>query len=292
MSIPINGLNGTAIVPSQVSLGSQQAPEVSGFENLLNSMLVPDDKGQVNEEQLFSALINERLTDMKGSNVALEYQNRFAENQKQLQFPNGYIPLETSARNALESLADDGFLSREEAENIHSQAFKAAQIDDNKNALYDSFGSRFDDTIAVTMVKMAIEAAESEISKFDKGAADAGRLAFDIAGDTLPDEIVQPGTEHYADGLIWKPASDSNGDAAIILQSSLRGNIDSVTLHDNKGNTMEEKQVVMVDEKGRSILFFDRPGSGYHENLTVQVAMKNGEIIKYKVTDPSHRLGY
>lgn len=294
MSIPVGGINETGLLSSQLAPNTSQPVASDSFQATLNEMLSPDSKGQVNEEQLFAALIKERLISMKGTEAAQEFETRYQAQQKEFQRPDGYIFLEDSARGALESMSDDKILTLEEAETIHGQAFQAAQFDENKNALYDSLGT----TMAVTMVEMAIQSAESAITQFDEGTTSADRLAFDMEDDmavhSKPAQLgsVSPATGTYSDGLIWKPYSDSNGDVAIILEPDLKDKINSVTLRDSNGNILEEKSVVRVDDRGRSILFFNQPGNEYPEDMTVQVSLKDGDAIQYLVANPSNRLGY
>jgi hypothetical protein len=293
MSIPVGGISETGLLSSQLASNNSQSVASGSFQATLNEMLSPDSKGQVNEEQLFAALIKERLTSMKGTEAAQEFETRYQAQQKELQRPDGYISLEDSARGALESMSDDKILTLEEAETIHGQAFQAAQFDENKNALYDSLGT----TMAVTMVEMAIQSAESAITQFDEGTTSADRLAFDMedmAVQSMPPQpgSVSPADGTYSDGLIWKPTSDTNGDVAIILEPDLKDKIDSVTLRDSNGNILEEKSVVRVDDRGRSILFFNQPGHEYPEDMTVQVSLKDGDAIQYLVANPSNRLGY
>ncbi len=293
MSIAVDGAGGTGLLSTQLTSQSGQSVVPGLFETTLKEMLSPDSKGQINEEQLFAALISERLTSMKGTEAAEEFEVRYQAQQKEFQRADGYIFLEDSARKALESMSDDGILSLEEAETIHGQAFQGAQFDENVNTLYDSLGS----TMAVTMIEMAIQSAESAITEFDEGTVTAGRLAFDMKDMPVQSVPVQSESAalaagSYSDGLIWKPASDTNGDVVIILDSYLKDNIDSVTLHDSNGNTLEEKGVARSDDRERSIIFFNRPGAEYPDNMTVRVSLKDGDTIQYLVANPSKRLGY
>ena len=293
MSIPVGEVSGNGLLSSQLTSDNTQSGVSNSFQDILDQMLSADNEGQVNEEQVFAALINERLTSLKGSEAAEEFETRYQTQQKEFQRADGYIFLEDAARAALESMSDDGILTLEEAETVHGQAFQGAQLDGDKNALYDSFGS----TMAVAMIEMAIQSAESSITEFDEGTATAGRLAFDMQDMPAQTASAESGalsltSDSYSDGLIWKPSSDTNGDVAIILDSYLKNNIDSVTLLDSTGKILEEKGVVKVDDRDRSILFFNRPGDEYPDDLTVRVSLKDGDAVQYLVSNPSDRLGY
>lgn len=89
MSIPVGSINETGLLPIPLALEKEQ-PAVSGsFQAALNEMLSPDSHGQVNEEQLFAALINERLTSMKGTEAAEEFEKRYRVQQKEFQRADG-----------------------------------------------------------------------------------------------------------------------------------------------------------------------------------------------------------
>lgn len=278
------------VTAAATNAATAESVQSLSFSDILNGMLSPDTQGQVNEEQLFSALIDARLTSLKGEKEAAAYKDRFETNQSAMMMATGRTSVEDSARKALESLMNDGLLSQAEAESIHAQAFQGAQLDDNATALYDSLGSSYDNTIAVALVEMAIQSAESKVSSYDSGEVDAGRLAFDIqtnTGQTASSGSTSSGQD--AKGLIWKPISESNGNVAVVLQPFLKGDVDSVLIQDSLGNTIEKVNLTKVDDVGRSIFRLRQPGAKYPDNLTVQVALKNGEQLSYRIPEPANR---
>lgn len=275
-----------------------QAQTTEPTHSTLNEMLTADSNGNVNEEQLYAAVIYERLATTKGDTVAQKFEERYLAQQKNFERADGYVYLENAAEAALESMSNEGLLTLEEAETINGEAFMAAQLDSNTSALYDSLGN----TMAVAMIEMAIESAEAAITQIDDGTSTAERLAFD-GNNTISDQSdsamasgeSDSGTfisGEYSDGLIWKPASNSNGDVVIILNSSLENKIDSITLYDKNGSKIEETNVDRLDDDNRSIIFFDKPGSAYPDNMTIQVALSDGDEIQYLVKDPANRIGY
>lgn len=271
---------------------ANQSTQKLSFSDILAGILTSDSQGQVNEEELFSAIIEERLTSLKGEPAATAYKERFAATQNDLLTATGRMSVEDAARNSLESLIDEGVLSQTEAESIHAQAFQAAQLDDNPDALYDSFGSSFDNTVAVALVEMAIQSAAGKVASFDSGSADAGRLAFDdIQTNTAQATASSPSTNSGGSdkGLIWKPISESNGNVAVVLQPYLEGQANSVMIQDSSGKTIETVRLTSVDDIGRSIFRLKQPGGRYPDNLTVQVALKNGERLSYQIPEPANR---
>ena len=124
MSIPVGSINETGLFPFPLDSGKEQ-PAVSGsFQATLNEMLSPDSHEQVNEEQLFAALINERLTSMKGAEAAEEFEERYQLQQKEFERADGYIFLENAAREALKEtkpLEENGY-KKELAETVLCRA--------------------------------------------------------------------------------------------------------------------------------------------------------------------------
>ncbi len=288
----LSPLSSTTTIDAAVSPIQELSPapvaDTSSFDAILNQYLEIDKNNQVNEEQLFTALIGERIGNSKGSEIEREY-NTLLSAQEQY-YPDGSLAAEDTARAALQGLVDSGSLTTEEAEKIHAQAFKAAQLDNNTTALYDSRGSRFDNTIAVMLVESAIESAKVQIDKFDAGE-DAGRLALEKPADTGDSNSISTNgtTENYPAGFVFKPVSESNGNLAILLPSSMAGSAQEINLIDEDGNIIERGDSYGIYEDGRPLFRFGNPGSGYPHNLTVQVILNSGSEKNYSIPDPSQR---
>ncbi len=275
--------------------GSQNEA-LSSFEAVL-SKLLPGTGGsgdKVNEEQLFSALLEERLTTLKGSELAATYSQYFEENKSQMTTADGYVPVETAAREALRSLVADGSLTTEEAEEIHAQAFQAAQIDDNKGALYDSFGT----TMAVTLVEMAMRSSSAMMASFDSGELEAGRLSLDFLQESGPAQFnsansISASNESAefvgGDGFLFKPVSEKNGNLVVLLPATMSGQIKDVSLVDNSGQTIETGDAFEDFEDGRPVFRFDQAGGSYPSNITVTVTMLDGSEKQYNIANPGQR---
>jgi len=143
------------------------------FEDLMKGLLSPDEANQVNEEELFAAIIFERLASHVSQEAAEKYQENFEKNKAALTRPDGYIFVEDAARKSLEQLVESDVISQEMGNQIHSEAFRAAQLDDNHDALWDSRGGPNDPTIAVEQLEAAIMSARLMLDKFDSGEKEA-----------------------------------------------------------------------------------------------------------------------
>lgn len=249
------------------------------FEQLLNTMLKPDSAGKVNEEQMYSAVINERLTNLVGEDAAERYQTLLAEMQIAMQRGDGFVPVEQAADAALEQLTREGVVSKEQAALVAEQAFRAAQIDNNHNLLYDSLGT----TSAVTAINSAIIAANAVIE-----GKDPTGIAGSVQGSS-GDAIESSGSFVGGDGFLFKPVSESNGNLVILLPSHMQEEAASVYLVDQSGNQIEKGQSYGPYDDGRPLFRFDSPGKSYPENLTVQIHMDTGELKEYTIPDPEMR---
>lgn len=295
-----NGVKSSSVTASESSSSTQSIGQTTGatsFSSILDNLL-PDASQQedINEEQLFSVLLEERLTTLKGADSANAYHQLLESYKEAMTDESGYVKVEDAARAALGDMVTSGALSVEEAETIHAQAFQAAQIDGNSGALYDSLGT----TMAVTMVDLALASSGKIMAQFDSGAIKAGRLSLDyrqengpakfVGGEALAATASTTATEFVGgDGFLFKPISESNGNLVILLPAAMAQEVASVTLVDNAGQTLETGDAFATFRDGRPIYHFNKPGSGYPDNLTVIVTMEDGTERKYAIADPSQR---
>lgn len=285
----------------------------SDFDSLLKSVLVPDKGNNVNEEELFSALVQERITGLKGSEAGDEFKAALDTEKSALKKPNGYIPVEQAAVNALKKMVADGKLSAEEGDSIYSDAFAAAQLDDNKGALYDSLGGHGDPTIAMATLDVAMSQAKSMLDKLTsgeekadarslstaqatgaKGSSAAALVPSGTAGATgVSAGTVTPNgtTVDGADGFLWKPVSNSDGTVAVLLPAAMTNQVMSVLLKDGQGNTIEEgdRRSAGIVETGREKFSFTKAGKNYPKDISVEVTLADGTVKTYTIPDPSQR---
>lgn len=271
-------------VASTSSTTTGTSSDSTSFEAMLSSLLSADDSGQVNEEQLYASLIQERLYTKKGEETASSYQQLLTTAQQELQWENGYTPVEQAATQALQGLVDQGVLTESEAESINAQAFKAAQLDDNSGYLYDSLGS----TMAVSLLDLAIQSAQEAIDLYDSGTEDAGSLALGNTTATTSTSS-QTGTFNGGDGFLYKPVSESNGNLAILLPSSYEGSVESLDLIDANGEIVETGDSYGTYDDGRPLFRFNEPGSSYPDGITVSLNLTDGTTKEYYIPDSSDR---
>ena len=281
---------------------ADSAESVDGeFASMLKGLLRPDAANQVNEEEFFAALIQQRIQAAKGDEAAAKYGENLQKYLTELRRADGYVSFEDSARAALRDMAANGDLSTEEAEKIHAESFKGAQLDDNLDMLYDGRGGEGDPTIAVADMTQALLLAEAKIAKFAAGEEDAGLLSLDMASNTAPSghavSNISPGgtpSEVTGDadlaGFLFKPESEKDGTLVILAPAAITGLVESVLLKDESGQTIEEGTFSSVANGDREHFRFSKPGGEYPANLIVEILKKDGSKEIVTIADPSQRV--
>lgn len=295
---PVTGLvAGQAIQALTKSLTSdnktKSTESSSDFEAQLKSLLSPDSANNVNEEELYAGLIQQQIQELKGDDAASEYASLLSSSKSELTTASGYVPVEAAGNSALAAMVESGTLTEEEAMKIKSSSFKAAQLDDNLNALYDGRGSAEDPTIAVMGLEEALTKAKAKLADIAAG------------NDTSPDPTSTEGLTNSEDftptgevfdgsgGFLYKPESDHGGNLVVVAPSTLAQQIQAVVLKDAEGNVIEQGNSSGYgnpDANGEREHFrFGKPGSSYPENLVVEITLSSGAVQRYTIPDPSKR---
>ncbi|MCB0337158.1 MAG: hypothetical protein KDD62_12660, partial [Bdellovibrionales bacterium] len=194
---PVTGLvAGQAIQTlAKAALGdseSSSSESSQDFSTQLARLLSPDPANNINEEELYAGLIEERIGATKGEEAAQAFAESFAAKKAEMARGDGYIPVEDAANAALEEMVASGALSADEAKTIGDQAFQAAQLDDNLDALYDSRGGGNDPTIATASMEVALAKAKDALTSL--GVSIAGGDSEE-ASDTETEASVSDATE-------------------------------------------------------------------------------------------------
>ena len=125
---------------SQAQTSQAASGDVNAFEAQLRALLSPSSGSEVNEEELFAAVLEERLMDTKGDSVAEDFATSFDRHKRELTRSDGYVNVEEAANRALADMVSVGHITQTEHDDIYNQSFMAAQLDDNLSALYDGRG--------------------------------------------------------------------------------------------------------------------------------------------------------
>jgi hypothetical protein len=253
------------------------------FESFLKGIMSPDSANNTNEEDLFAAMIQERLKAHVGDDAAEAYATKLSEMKAKNTRSDGYVFVEKSAEEALSALKSEGLITAEQATKVKN---------DNKEQLFDGRGGPNDPTIAVMSMEAALIQARSMIEKIENGevTAESGSDLKVTSGGSIASENIPNGTTFDgAEGFLFKPISENDKKLVVLLPAILTGDISKVLLKDKDGNEVESGRMTSVANGGREHFRFNKPGADYPKDLTVEVTMKDGSIKTYKIPDPSQR---
>jgi hypothetical protein len=263
----------------------------SEFDKTLKGLLTPGSANKVSEEELFAALVQERLGKSKGEAALNEFKEIFGACKERLKKPDGFIPVEDAAKQALIEFTAAQKISAEEADAIYSQSFAAAQLDDNKEALFDNRGGGEDPTIAVATMEQALLLSRAVVEQIDNGAITAPKRS--VTETTLSKAALVGGhtgaTSEAGGGFLFKPVSDSDGKLAILLPSRLAGLVKGITLVGPDGTILESGRYSGNGNGGRDHYRFTKPGGQYPDGLSVQATLVTGEVLRYLIKETSDR---
>ncbi len=286
-----------AAITSSATDGAQQPKTPAGtgssadFDKTLKAFLAANGENKVSEEDVFSALVQERIKKTKGEDALKTFQDLLAKSREAQKKPDGFVPVEDATKDALRKFRESGAISKDEADSIYSQAFAAAQLDSNKEALFDNRGGPGDSSIAVASLEEALLASRTVCTGFDNGTETAAVRSLDepsagkSAGPDTGGHVSEPG----AGGFLFKPISDSDGRLAILLPPKLTGLVSGCRLVGPDGKEIESGRYSGNGNGGRDHFRFSRAGGGYPDGLRVEVTLKTGEIVRYLIRETSQR---
>ena len=296
---------------TEVKDTSAVSTEGGDFAAYLSKTLGKSGQETVNEEELFSALISERLNEID-QEASLFYDQKVKELSTSMARSDGYIPLEDVAKAALRETVAAGNVTTEQAEKLHAEAFAGAQLDDNAMNLYDGRG----DTVAVGSMEEAMFKVQAVLDQIE-----AGTLVLDPRPlDVMSNIGTTPGTELTGEGIegelgreiaegaeaesaeaesaeegsekqvrfTWKHEA-SDGNLAILLPTKLNGQIAGVSLFDKEGNLLEKGDYSKQTGDKRAVFRFNDPGGEYGKDVDAVVYLDNGQTLTYHVKNGGER---
>ena len=173
----VSGIWNPSVNPAPIS-GTTAQPTGSTQQTAANSAadyhtsvlneLGGSGSAQVNEEQLYGAIIAQQLT--KNNPAAGAYYKTETGKFKVSMAPwYGPYSDEVASQAALKSTALAGLVDVATAERINGIAFAAAQLDGNKDALYDSIGSGDTPTMATATLDQALASSQAMVALMESG---------------------------------------------------------------------------------------------------------------------------
>jgi len=303
----------SALTPDTSASTSSKSSSFDGakFETFLKESLGGEEAGQVSEEALFASLLQQRVETLKGAEVGMSFSAMMDGKKAEMMKADGFVPLEDAATGALRELRASGLLTAEESDQVYSEAFQAAQLDDNTEVLYDDRGGAGDPTIAVSDYGTAMASAKGLLEQIHSGAVTVASRFLDgvssAAGaltsggiSSIPmggtssatGGVVTPtgNTFDGENGFLFKPISENQGTLAVLLPEAYKGMVSGVTVMDPLGNVLDDGVSTGYGEEGtREKFSFSKKGEEYPSDLTVHVSFMDGTHTQYSIPDPSQR---
>jgi hypothetical protein len=254
------------------------------FEKRLGEFLGKTGKSEVNEEELFAAVASERVRSLKGKGASKRFDSIMNDTIKGSQ--GGDINYETLTKFSLNQLVGAGKISHDDANIIYSQAFAAAQLDFNENALYGERGN----ARAVADVSSAIAKAQSVVEEIKSKQRDLLiRDRFEPEAAEQQSSARRGGGVGFdgAGGFLFKPFSDIDGNMLVLAPKELNGWIDRVEIKDRSGRILDTARSRGVGYSGREYIRFNKSGSEYPREITVDIVLNSGGVRSYYIPDSS-----
>ncbi|MCC6933938.1 MAG: hypothetical protein IT292_11925 [Deltaproteobacteria bacterium] len=280
-------------------------PGIESYDDYAEAMklvLAPDAQGKINEEQLQHGIVYYML-NKQDEKLGKEYLDTF---ENIVSSMSGEASPEDIVKASLKILVSNGKVSAEDAEKINGISFRAAQIDDNLTALYDSKGSESDNTIAALPMEEALEKTLANLEGLETGEITADARSLNAPSNVAPQAMAgaaeggfpngSGGSGHGGGkgGFLWKPISESDGKLAVLLPSSLTGSVAGLEIYsgdpENGGQLLDRGRFTGATNGNRATFRFGKPGSGYPDNCYVVARLDNGQTQKFQIPDSSQRV--
>ncbi len=274
----------------QVSGKTQQKQEAGakGFAEELRRLIPNGGQNTLHEKDLFAGLVAYQIGSQKGQSAL----NAFNSYYDQVRAEGGVRGTAQAINRAIKKTRVSGELTRDEAHQIRNRAFGSAQLDRDIYRL-GSPRDRYD-------IEGAIASAEAKLSAYESGAERPmtrterlSKLRSMRESEAGASAVTKKGKElnpsDGSGGFLFKPESDNTGNLVVLLPSQFSNNVQSCSLTNAKGKVLEEGTASGIANGDREHFRFSRPGSDYPSGLYVEVKLRNGEALRYQISDPSQR---
>lgn len=243
---------------------------------------------KVNEEQLFAAILQDRLTKHVSKEAASEFRTTIESVLKAASEGKKHIQVEDAAVKALDSLVAKKTISQEVRNKVYAEAFRAAQLDNEHNYIWDSKGGDKDNTVAVEEKAKALTSVADILSQID-----SGKLKADMpkpSSSSSAGSSATTGSGSFPKGFLFKPVSNNSGTLSILFPASSASRPKEIRLVDSSGNLIEKGRFTSMGDTGdRAKFAFSKRGDQYPSGLVVEVVLSDGSVQKFSISDPGKR---
>ena len=265
-----------------------------GIEESLMASLQPDAAGMVNEEEMQFGIVK-FLLENQSPEAAEAFSAAVSRAIEQ------GVELEDSIKFGLSEVVEQGLIDSNSAEMINGVSFRAAQLDSDHTALFDSRGGPGDNTVATMNLESAIETAKAALEQIQSGEVQVDSRALDAASNIAPGASLADHTQggnftngSSLSGFLWKPSSEADGRLVVLLPQALTGNVVSAGIYSDlpatQSNRIEEGRFSGDSHNGgRAHFRFSQSGGSYPDGSFIVATLRNGENVTFQIGDSASR---
>lgn len=278
----------TAEVKAETSKPMTSA-EKKAIEEVLSAKnrkdVTVNEKTKVNEETLYAASVYRKLSkeDRKEFLEALRDRSAVLKGKGD---PSFY----KATNEALNHLIREKKLSTQDFNNIKRYALGKAQLDSDKSNITrksQRIGNGSDGS-ALDKLRENKAATNKELRAFEKSSADKSASSKVSSNQTLKTNGGQ--SSSGSEKFLWKPVSDSDGKLAVLLPSSLTGDVSKVTIEAPDGKVIGQGRFSGVGNGEREHYRFSQAGGSYPDGSRVLIYFKDGSVKEVEIKETSSRV--
>ena len=248
-----------------------------------------DKSTKVNEEELYAVNLYSYLTS-KDKTLGTRFLELLPEAIKKSTEIHGSARVFNAADRVMRRLLKDGKIMHDEYQASRDYAFGMSQLDQNKKFLSRTESVALEEGMKIVSTNCA--ATSEAVGAYKRELQKIAKLQRTTAATN--NSTVAGGSTHssssIAEGFLWKPESDSDGNLVILLPSNLVGKASGVRVLSPEGNVLAQGRYGGIANGFRQHFRFDRPGSAFPNNSIVEIQMANSENLRFKIANTSLRV--
>lgn len=132
-------------------------------------------KSSVSEEEIYAALIFHQLKTTFGKQFAKDWKSTFELSSLDKPMSERRPSAERAANDALKFFVESTLITKDQAKEIKQTAFELAQLDKNKDALWDDTGGGTDKTIAVKSFAKVQDLVQTRLDNLNSISSKRGK---------------------------------------------------------------------------------------------------------------------
>ncbi|MCB0324602.1 MAG: hypothetical protein KDD69_13560 [Bdellovibrionales bacterium] len=282
----------TAVTGGGATTGGEATPGTLPFAEKVRTLLLPNDKGQIYEDQLQYAIVSYQLYQ-KDVGIEKAFQSAFSAARA-----NGNS-IADATQQALQTVVTQGGISDAEAAWVNGLSFRAAQVDSDLGVL-GSAG--VNPRLGVTSLESALTLAEATLAGIQAGGVEAKprglfspsmSASISEAVETTGAVRIASGSESYQ--FLWKPESEQDGNLVVLFPPHLTGAIQSAGVYrSDSGSAADLLEAGRFSgdtaNGGRAHFRFTKPGAAYAGAKFVIATLEGGERVGFPIQNPGARI--